>query len=69
MTDHKQTLGDLADQAAGGDDGRGIRCKLCGCRHSDVIESIKAGSQYSRRRVRICRHCGGQTVTRERAVD
>ncbi|GAG96649.1 unnamed protein product, partial [marine sediment metagenome] len=36
MTEHdKHTLGELADQAAGGDD-RGLRCKVCACQHSKV---------------------------------
>lgn len=41
----------------------GIPCAKCGCRHSRVVRTMKAGSVI--RRTRRCRNCGHEYYTVE----
>lgn len=46
------------------DDGRGIACKVCGCRHHRTLETAHTAKGSIRRR-RECRHCGLRFTTYE----
>jgi len=48
-------------------DGRGIACKVCGCRHHRTIDTDHTSKGQVRRR-RECRHCGLRFTTYEEAV-
>ena len=45
-------------------DYKGIECKKCGCRHFEVVRTVKA--ILGIRRVRECRNCGERVTTSER---
>ena len=49
------------------EDGNGIRCAVCGCRHFEVIETRPVFGNRIRRR-RECRHCGRRITTMEREL-
>ncbi len=52
------------DEAIGpNEDGNGIPCADCGCRHSYVVRTEKMGDFI--RRTRRCRYCGKTFVTTE----
>ena len=51
------------EDAMSGDDGRGIPCQECGCRHNYVIRTEKIGEVI--RRTRRCRNCGRTFYTTE----
>lgn len=46
------------------EDGAGLECTRCGCRHFLVVYT-RPGDKCIKR-VRSCRHCGRRVVTRER---
>lgn len=60
MSDAKkaQSDGDKTDPP------KGVRCPSCGCGHAPVYKTRERLSQVMR--IRVCRHCGRQFVTRER---
>jgi len=48
------------------DDGRGLECRKCGCRHFYVDNTRKVNRMIIR--YRRCRNCGQRMTTCERAV-
>ena len=55
----------LSDLANLSPDGRGLRCRSCGCGHFDVLWTRPMPGGI--RRCRACRHCGTRMFTRETA--
>lgn len=49
------------------EDGRGLRCRYCGCHHFFVIYTRRAQGERLIRR-RECRHCGARITTFERMI-
>ena len=54
-----------ADAVASPAERRGLECRVCGCRHFEVLYTRPWPGGIMR--VRRCRHCGKRLMTRERA--
>ncbi len=48
------------------EDGLGLECRRCGCRHFYTIRTERVRGAIVRRRE--CRHCGERITTKERAI-
>lgn len=44
----------------------GLECPKCGCRHFEVVKTIRQAKRIVRRRE--CRHCGRRVTTSEKIV-
>jgi len=62
----KVRASDLQQQRRNSDE-RGLVCRVCGCRHFEVVYTQKLEDGRIRRR-RQCRHCGHRITTHETQI-
>lgn len=57
----------MSDHAKEQENGKGLACRRCGCRHFRVVYT-RPGSHRRLIRRRECRHCGTRMTTWEAAI-